>query len=241
MEKISKKQQIYFIILGAILLAGILIGGIAFPLFKKLEKTGEEIKNQKALLALIGEQKGYYYRLSSDYEALKKEFEIIPSPFLSSEPTEAVHFVEFLEGVANANNLKFEFKAFSPGSGISAGRQEELKAAIAKFLVLKTSTELEEEKSAPADKNKEKKEEIPFLSYQVSLEGEFVDIIKFLINLENLQYYTQIDSMTMNAVEIMTSVVPKEGEESAETTSSRVEKIRTEISGRVYLDPTLNK
>ncbi len=228
MKEISRKKQIYFILLGGLIILVILIGGIVFPLFKKVKKSGEEIKNQKALLALMGEQKGYYFQLSNDFETLKNEFENIPTPFLEPEPTKAVHFVELLEGIARNNNLELEFEGFSEGEGLPKKDMKEIKAAVSHFLKAKATVELEEEKKDSKKEDKKKKEMLPYLIYTIRLQGEFVDIVKFLIHLENLQYHTQVDSMKMKVIKITESEVRAEKVESEEAVKGEEEAIEGE-------------
>lgn len=243
MAELSRKKQIYFILIGASLILVVLCLGVAFPLFKKIQKTGEEIKNEKALLALIGEQKGYYYRLSNDYAEFKKEFDLIPTPFLEPDPSKAVLFVELLENTAAGLNLQLDFKGFE-GVGIPKEDIKKIKAAASEFFALeKPVDELKED--APRQKEEKGKEEIPFLIYKINLKGEFADMVKFLINLENLQYYSQIDSMQIRLIKIAKQVVlpPAEsgGARSESFQPELLEKIETSIEGRVYLDPTLKK
>lgn len=247
----SRKKQAYLIVLGALVVLGILIGGVILPLFKKVRNSGEEIKNQKALLAFMGEQKGYYYKLSNDYEGLKNELGSLPAPFLEAEPTKAVHFIELLEGVAGAYNLQLEFMGFSKGEGTSEKYLKDIKAAAAELLSAKTEVDSGAEKKPVTKEEKSKKEILPFLVYKIKVQGGFTDIIKFLIHLENLQYHSQAGSIKMRIIKIKEArreEEPREeiageiGEGVEEKTSIEVEKIEADIEGQVYLDPTsINK
>jgi hypothetical protein len=193
------RKKIYLKIVILIIAIALLIFFGIRPIFSQINQTSQKIQETQFILSEFNQQKKYLESLKNDSEKIEKE-NIILSQILI-EPQNIVNFIIALERIADATENQMEISVVAPQ----------------KENTLNTSAQ----KSVPKD-------EFYNVPFNLSLEGKFNSLINFLVLLENMEYYVDVDSIN---IEGMTEQIKLENQEMLE---QYLGTIKTNLSIKVY-------
>lgn len=193
------RKKIYFEILILIIAIAVLSFFGVRPIFSKINQTSQKIQETQFILSEFDQQKKYLENLENDSEKIKKE-NIVLSQILI-EPQNIVNFIIALERIADVTENQMEISVVAPQ----------------KENMLNASTQ------QPVSKD-----EFYNVPFNLSLEGKFSSLMDFLILLENMEYYVDVESINVEAV---TEQIQLENEEALE---QYLGFIKTNLSVKVY-------
>lgn len=103
----KKNSTIYFLILSAMILAG--IGILAWLIYGKIAETSGVIKSAEAQIALLDAKRGDFSKVTSDLLKFKAQVGKIEAVFLQEETF--VNFVELLESMSKEAGTKIKMES----------------------------------------------------------------------------------------------------------------------------------
>ncbi len=193
------RKKIYLKILILIIAIAVLIFFVIRPIFSKIDQTSQRIQETQFILSEFDQQKKYLESLENDSENIEKENIVLSQVLI--EPQNIVNFIIALEKIADVTENQMEINVVAPQ----------------KENTLNISTQ------QPVSKN-----EFYNVPFNLNLEGKFNSLMDFLVLLENMEYYVDVDSINIEAI---TEQVQLENKEILE---QYLGIIKTNISIKVY-------
>ena len=193
------RKKIYLKILILIIAIAVLIFFGIRPIFSQINQISQKIQETQFILSEFDQQKKYLEGLKNDSEKIKEENIILSQVLI--EPQNIVNFIIALEKIADTTENQMEIS-------VVASKKENVL-------------------NNPAQQSASKDEfyNVPF---NLSLEGKFNSLMDFLVLLENMEYYVDVNSIN---IEAMTEQVQLENKEMLE---QYLGIIKTNLSIKVY-------
>ncbi|MEW6408123.1 MAG: hypothetical protein AB1465_05535 [Patescibacteria group bacterium] len=174
------KLQLTIIISSALILLFTVF--IIYPQIQDINKALKEINNQKVKIEELNNKKENIEKFKNDGAALIEK--INKEIGFSLASSDILDLVIKLEEIAKKSNLSAQLQ-------IQEKQKPEIKAP--------SQDETEEIQKTEKPKTQSPLANIPSLPASVYLEGEFKNILRYLVYLENLSYEIQATSLTINS------------------------------------------
>ncbi len=193
------RKKIYLKILILIIAIAILVFFGINPIFSQINQISQKIQETQFILSEFDQQKKYLESLENDSEKIEKENIALSQVLI--EPQNIVNFIIALERIADITENQMEISVIAPkkDNTLNASTQQSVT-----------------------------KDEFYNVPFNLSLEGKFNSLMDFLVLLENMEYYVDVDSINIEAA---TEQVQLENREMIERYLGI---IRTNLSIKVY-------
>jgi Tfp pilus assembly protein PilO len=193
------RKKIYLKILILIIAIAILVFFGINPIFSQINQISQKIQETQFILSEFDQQKKYLESLENDSEKIEKENIALSQVLI--EPQNIVNFIIALERIADITENQMEISVIAPK------KENTLNASTQQSVT---------------------KDEFYNVPFNLSLEGKFNSLMDFLVLLENMEYYVDVDSINIEAA---TEQVQLENREMIERYLGI---IRTNLSIKVY-------
>lgn len=107
----KKKEQIYLILTGLLLIILAFVFLLILPLFREVKSSAQALKNQQESLAQLNQQFTGLADLKKDYLSFEEPLTRIEGLFV--DPEAPLRFIEFLEGEAQKLGLLLEISSLT--------------------------------------------------------------------------------------------------------------------------------
>lgn len=186
MPNSQKKYQLQLIILFGFIIVVCFIIFIIYPLVENTKKFSEQIKDQQAKIEETNQKKEGLEKFKKDKTNLEKISKELSSSLTSRD---VLDLVMKLEEIAKKTNLTQQLQIQEKKSSESI-RGEQKTEIGEETLPLKTSQ---------PQKSEDPLGSLPSLSMSIFLNGQYKNVLNYLMRLENLTYETEIDSLTISS------------------------------------------
>jgi hypothetical protein len=193
------RKKIYLKILILIIAIAVLIFFGINPIFSQINQTSQKIQETQFVLSEFDQQKKYLESLKNDSKKIEKENIILSQVLI--DPQNIVNFIIALERIADITENQMEI-------GVVAPQKENALNNSAQQLATK--------------------DEFCNVPFNLSLEGKFNSLMDFLVLLENMEYYVDVDSINIEAITEQVQL------ENKEMLKQYLGTIKTNLSIKVY-------
>ena len=193
------RKKIYLKILILIIAIAVLIFFGIRPIFSQINQTSQKIQETQFILSEFDQQKKYLESLENDSKKIEKENIALSQVLI--EPQNIVNFIIALERIADVTENQMEINVVTPQ------KENTLNTSVQQLVP---------------------KDEFYNVPFNLSLEGKFNSLMDFLVLLENMKYYVDVDSIN---IEAMTEQVQLENKEMLE---QYLGTIKTNLFIKVY-------
>lgn len=177
MSQSSPEKKLVLLILITLGFWSAVIFSVYHFIARDLKRLSAEIGEKRLKIAQLDYNAHNFESFAQDYQEVSKDIKDIEGVLL--EEKEIIVFIQKLEKIAEENGLE---------QSISLKRQEEKEE----------KDEEEKEGKEKTEKKEPKKEELRPLLYRVDLGGDFPQIVRYIQALENLNNYTNINSLVLS-------------------------------------------
>lgn len=149
------QKKLIYFLSSGLIFLAVFVILVIFTLISKIQNTSAEYLVNQEILIDLGRREILAQELEKDYQDKQADLTGIEDVFLDYQ--EAVGFISTLETIAQQTGNIFEIKSVTPFTPLAGAGQTQ------------TGTQKQE----------------PFLTFQISLLGDFKSLLLFLANLEN--------------------------------------------------------